>query len=52
MLFDRDAERSDYLLTGSTFAFPRTGFWVMHALNILAVGYLGYKMGKNNRDLR
>ncbi|MBM7855630.1 hypothetical protein JOC37_002032 [Desulfohalotomaculum tongense] len=40
----------DYPLEGTTWAYPRSGFWFSHAIGILAVGYLGYIIGKNVSD--
>jgi hypothetical protein len=33
---------NDSPLKDSTWAYPRTGFWIAHVIGILLVGYLGY----------
>lgn len=29
-------------LAGTTWGYPNTGFWAVHVIGILLVGYLGY----------
>ncbi|MBO8137530.1 MAG: hypothetical protein H0Z40_05275 [Desulfotomaculum sp.] len=47
-MFHRREE--DYPLEGTTWVYPRTGFWISHTLGVLAVGYMGYIIGRNARD--
>ncbi len=48
MLCRRDEE--EYPLEGTTWAYPRAGFWIAHMLGILGIGCLGYMLCKNIRD--
>ncbi|WP_157834914.1 hypothetical protein [Desulfofalx alkaliphila] len=40
-------QEDNYPLEGTTWAYPKTGFWVSHLIGIMGVGYMGYMIGKN-----
>lgn len=29
-------------LAGTTWAYPNAGFWIVHVIGVVVVGYLGY----------
>jgi hypothetical protein len=42
-------KKNPNIIDGTTLEFPRSGFWIVHALGAAGLIYLGAKMGKCRR---
>lgn len=42
-------KRNRNVIDGTTLEFPRTGFWLVHAVSTVGLLYLGSKMGNRRR---